>query len=216
MVALRTIRAVLGFRKRKANVVLWRSKEIHAGLAGRPDLFASPSPPLSQLQGLVEALDAAQVAVQLGGHGAAAARDVTLTELWTCLELLLKYVQSLVAKCSEDEAVALILAAGMKVANAPVHDKRVIEVRQRQSGTVELFAFVALLRREKGSRSRKINFNWRYTLNGGESWVPLPSTPVGNIVVSGLPPLTEVGFSVSITDADGPGRWCDTVPFLVH
>jgi hypothetical protein len=211
----RRLRAVLGFKRKNVPGVIAGAWGIHNGLADHPDLFPAPSPPLGTLLSLIKAAEAAQIQARTRAIGSAATRDVKVGELWTCLELLLKYVQSR-ADESSDLAEMLIQNAGMKVATPPVHGKGLLEIRQTQPGTVVVSAFVSLLRAQGGCKSRRVTFNWRYTADNGETWIQPPSTPVGNIEISGLPSMTRVGFSVCISDATGTRPWSDMTTALVR
>jgi hypothetical protein len=163
----------------------------------------------------IEALDDAQVVAGTRARGSASRRNVKRDELWTTLELLLKYVQSVAdAASSVEGAMVIVEAAAFELAASPTYQKDLLEVRQSQPGApVELSAYVRLLTAGKGAR--QVSFNWRYTLNGGESWVQVPSTPVGNTVIAGLP-RTEVGFAVCVSDAEGTDAWTPTVTFDVR
>jgi len=207
------VRAILGFKRNNIPVVLARSKTIYNGLHGSPGLYPAPNPPLVTFLSQIQSLDVAQVAVGTRTRGSASARDAQRDVLWSSLELLLKYVQSL-CDASPEHAAALIETAGMVVAIPPTHGKDVLEVRQQQPGTVALSAYVALLTAGKGSK--KTSFNWRYTLDDGQTWIQPLSTPVGNIVIKGLTPMTTVGFCVSVSDSDGVGPWSQIVRFLVR
>lgn len=213
MSGYRRIRAILGVRKKDVPAVIVRAKSVYNGLEGHPALFPSPNPPLAVLLAQIEALDDAQIFAGTRARGAASVRDVKRDNVWTTLELLLKYVQSL-CDASSEQAEFLIVTAGMKVAEAPTHGKAVLEVRQKHSGAVVLSAFVAFLMAGKGAK--RVSFNWRYTTNGGETWIQPLSTPVGNITIEGLTPMTTVGFCVSVSTADGPGEWSQIVTVLIR
>ena len=89
-------------------------------------------------------------------------------------------------------------------------------LRARQgdhSGSVKLYASVALLVTGKGGRF----FNWEYSLDGGVTWVAAPSTPQSKTTISGLPTLKQVLFRTSVTlTKTGQGPWTDGVSFIVH
>jgi hypothetical protein len=207
------IRAVLGFKRRDVPVVLARAKMIHAGLADHPGLFPAPEPPLSLLLDQIGELDEAQVQLRMRAI-LASERNTKRDALWTTLELLNAHVQAQGDALPPNEAKALFEAAGFQIAAAPVSQKKLLKVRQLHSGAVELRAYVAVLTGRK--RGKRVTFHWRYTLDGGATWSQPLSTPVGHVLVEGLPPLATVGFAVSASDANGQGAWTQTVSFIVH
>jgi hypothetical protein len=68
----------------------------------------------------------------------------------------------------------------------------------------------------KQGRRRATTYNWRYTADGGKTWVVAPSTPVAHTTFTGLAPLTVYGVQVCITDATGTTAWSDTATIVVH
>ena len=102
----------------------------------------------------------------------------------------------------------------MIVLPTPAYQKALLAAKSvLPSGTVQLDANAKLL---DGTNRRK-TFNWRMTLDGEKTFIGLPSTPVGQTLVSGLTPLTTVGFQVSITlHKQPPGPWSQTISILVR
>ena len=59
-------------------------------------------------------------------------------------------------------------------------------------------------------------FSWEYTTDG-KTFLGMPSTPEANTTMSGLTPLTTVGFRVAVTVAKRPmGPWSQVVNILVR
>jgi hypothetical protein len=210
---VRRLRAILGFKRNNIPVVLGRSRSIYAGLASDTALFATPNPPLATFLDQIEALNEAQTQAGTGAKGLSSARDVKRDALWTTLELLLKYVQSL-GDANWEQAESIFLKAGMKIARPPTYQRELLKVDLKGDGAVELFAYVALLRAGKGAK--QTSFNWRYRISEEAPWVQPLSTPVGHIRIENLTPFSTVGFCVSLSDADGPGEWSQIVRMMIR
>ncbi len=80
---------------------------------------------------------------------------------------------------------------------------------------MKLEANASLLALENESGSRNLTFNWQSTLDG-KTFTSQPSTPISRTSIANLPPLTEVGFRVCITDSKGTGAWSQVVTVLVR
>ena len=72
--------------------------------------------------------------------------------------------------------------------------------------------------RNPGDRGwlRAPKFYWEYTLDGGKTFVSMPSTPTGKTMLLGMALLTTVGVRVSLTNSEGPGAWSQVATILVH
>jgi hypothetical protein len=185
------------------------------GLEDGAAVFVSPNPPLQAFNDQIDLTDKAQVAVGQGGKGAAAARDVQLGLLWGMMESELVYIQSIADSVNADEAVQTLQQGGVGVAGVALHDKALLTVTQAApSGPVALDANARALLGE--DLRRKHFFSWEYTLDG-KTFVSMPSTPKAKTTLSGLTPLTTVGFRVAVTTSDGvQGPWSQVVELFVH
>lgn len=208
-------RGVLKVKRRDAPRVLNRAKTMKKGLEDHSGLLSSPNPTLPVFGKQIDDTDSAQVAARNGGKGMAAVRDVQLGLLFGMMESELHYIQSVADTGTPDEAVATLHAGGVEVAGFPAHDKAILTVGQGPTqGSVMLDANAAAL---LGSDiTRKHFFNWEYTVDG-KNFIAMPSTPESKTALSGLTPLTTVGFRVSVTRAKGiMGPWSQVVEFLIH
>ncbi len=193
--------------------VLGRAHAVTSGMTDDPGPVPAPTPSLAVLQDQAVRLDLAQQRCPPRAKGAAAARDVERAKLVSMLESECSYVQT-VCDESPEQAVAIASAAGFTVASAPVHDNPVLKVKNGASpGTVHLDANVAKL---AGRSGKKTCFNWQWTADGGRTFNDAPSTPHGKTTIAKLPPLTMVGFRVSVTDVRGSARWSPVVSILVQ
>ena len=201
-----------GLRIRQPLRFLAGCSAIHTGLGSAPELFPDPRPALPEL---LEHLQDATAAQQDMGRlkGNAALRNAKFGILRTSIESEVTYVQSLV-DTSPGLGLVLISAASMKAEGYRGHHKPILAARNvLPAGSVLLDANAELL--DNTWRARL--YCWQLTLDGGTTFLPLPSTPTGKTTVSGLTPLTRVGFQVAVSVLGQPqGPWTQTVSILVR
>ncbi len=208
------VRAVFGERRTNAPRFLAFGKGVYSGLnAGAATTFSSLAALLPNLQAQLNAVDGAQQNVRKI-QGGAAIRKTHVDALYTSLDTLRVGVQAL-ADASPEQATVIVNASGFKVAAVVVHPKAILECDAIGGGIVKLDAHAKLLAQQNGSGSRKVSFNWQSTLDG-KTFTSGPSTPISRTSFANLPPLTEVGFRVSVTDSRGMGAWTQVVYVLVR
>jgi hypothetical protein len=202
-------------KRRGAPRTLSRAKLMEKGLGDSAALFPAPNPPLPVFSNQIMITDKAQVAVGERGKGMAAARDVQLGILVGMMHSELLYIQSVADAGTPDEAVSTLHAGGVELAAFGEHDKPILEVTQGPtSGAVDLEANVGALL--GASARRKHFFSWEYTTDG-KTYIGMPSTPDARTTLTGLTPLTTVGFRVAVTLSKSPmGPWSQVVNFLVQ
>jgi hypothetical protein len=207
----RRARGVLKVRRRDAPEALKRAKLMEKGLGDNAALFPIPNPPLPVFSNQIVVTDKAQVAVGKGGKGTAAARDVELGLLTGMMGSELVYIQSVADTGNPDEAVHTLRAGGVEVAGFGQHDKAILTVTQGPtSGSVGLEANAHALLGD--NLQRKHFFSWEYTTDG-KTFVSMPSTPEVKTTLTGLTPLTTVGFRVAVTVSKSPmGPWSQVLP----
>jgi hypothetical protein len=208
-------RGALKTKRRIATSALPRAKLMEKGLGDNSGLFPNPNPALPVFSNQIVLTDKAQVAVGKGGKGAGAARDVQLGILTGMMDSELVYIQSVADTGTPDQAVTTLLAGGVEIADFGEHIKDLLAVTQGPtSGSVDLEAYaLALLGALIG---RKHFFSWEYTLDG-KTFLGMPPTPEARTTLTGLTPLTTVGFRVAVTVTKTPmGPWSQVVNFLVR
>ena len=209
-------RAVMKINRTQTVSVTGKANAMCNGWAAHPALFANPDPAIATVQGQVVVVGNAEIVALTRARGSAAARDVQLGLLVGMLEKGVCYVQGLADTCpSQDQAVALILAAGLSVAAVGGHIKPILAVKQGPvAGSVILDANARAL---TGGTKKKYFLNWQLSADGGKTWTSMPSTPKAKTSLDGLTPLTTYEFRVSVTNSDGTtGAWSQTFAFLVH
>jgi hypothetical protein len=183
-----------------------------ASMGGQPGLFVAPTVSLATLASQTEDLIEAQKAANNRTRGAAAFRNGQARVVRTSLRSLQAYVQGLVDALSHEDGIVLILAAGLKVAASTAHTKALLAAKLgARSGEVFLAAHAGLLSASK----RRKRYAWQYTLDG-VTFVDAGPSLYAHTTVTGLPPLTTVGFRVCvIVGDDAPGPWTQVVRILV-
>jgi hypothetical protein len=206
-------RAILRLNRRSTASVLEKAYAINHGMGADVTRFSAPVPLLVKLKDQITKVEVAEQLVSTRIKGAAAARNVQRELLVRMLETECSYVQTL-CDASPDQAVAIIEAAGLSIADTPVRHQAILKVtRGIPSGTVELDANAAAL---TGKSGKKTCFNWQWTADGGTTFTSVPTTPHAKTTVANLPPLTMVGFRVSTTTIKGPDAWSQVVTALVQ
>ena len=168
--------------------------------------FPSPVPALATVTSAISDFQTAEAAALARTKGAAATRNAKRKALVRLLEQLMTYVQT-VADASASDSAGIILGAGMAVRKTAVHPPRVFNAVQGDvSGSVKLITAAA---------ARKASYNWQYSIDGGKTWVTMPSTLRAKTSVAGLPVGTTVEFRYQPLTEAGEGNWSQVVTLLV-
>ena len=199
-------RAVTGCAREQSPAVLERAKIMYAAIIAAIAQFTNLPITMAAFLALIQAFDTAQGTMNGKPRGLASARNVKRDDVWTAMQTLRVYVQSLADGLSAPAAIALIESAGLLVAGVPIHIKAFLEAKPTSlAGVVHIVANAGLL---LGSSSRKATFNWQWSTDG-KVWNTLPSTPLCDTEMTGLTPLTIYYFRVSVTVARVTGAWSD-------
>ena len=213
MNSVHRVRPILDVNINVTASVLGRAYAIANGLAADPVRFPAPVPPLPIFQAQIAKTEVAEQAAGRRTTGAAAARNVERMVLVGMLETECGYVQT-ICDANPESAIAIAEAAGLPVAESPTRNEPLLKVTAGTvSGTVLLDANATAL---TGGSGKSKFFNWQYTTDGGKSFINAPATPHGKTTIANLPPLTMVGFRVSVTYIEGPAEWSPIVAMLVQ
>ncbi|MFT3771434.1 MAG: hypothetical protein QM820_38965 [Minicystis sp.] len=211
---INTLRPALKITPTSTASVLARAYAVSNGMAADPTRFASPSPPLPELQAQIAKVEDADKQARSRVKGAAKVRDLERARLIRMLDTECGYVRTL-CDASPDEASVIIQAAGMVSAAPRVHARTALKAtRGAASGTVDLVASVSLL--VGGRSSKKRVFHWQSTTDGGKTFTDAPATPTGKTTILGLTPLTVVGFRTKVVTTARSGEWSPIVSIVVH
>ena len=214
MSAPRRTRGVFGLATKNIPALLALAHNVQVKMSADPQHFPSPTPSTADLLALIQSVESAQPAVLSRTKGAAAARNSKAKALIGALEQEQKYVQIVADGLPEDDAIAVVHAAGFKVATVEPHVKPPLTLTNgTPSGTVIARAFAALL---AGGRSKRCLFNWQFSNDGGATWVTAPPTVTAMTQFSGFARLTTVAARVAFTVGKQPiGEWSQVVTVLV-
>jgi hypothetical protein len=207
-------RAITGCARQDSPGVLARAKVMYAAILLSVAQFPNLPIAMAAFLGLIQSFDAAQGTMKAKPRGLASARDTRRDAVWTAMQTLRTYVQSLADGLSAPEATALIELAGLLVAGVPIRLKPFLEAKPTTlPGVVHIIANRSLL---VGGSTRSVTFNWQWSIDG-KSWSSLPSTPLADTEMTGLTPLTTYYFRVSVTISRVAGEWSeDTSVMLLH
>jgi hypothetical protein len=209
-------RGTLGVAKKDVSGVAARAQAMHDGIVANSAMFSSLTITMAVFLGLITALVVAhQYATNTRAKGSAALRNVKLDALWTAMDILRAQVQGLADLASADAAIALLEAAGLKVATTPVHTKPVLAATLTTTPGVAHLAANATALLGKGGLSKKATFHWQRSDNGGKSWDDVGVTAYASTDATGLTLMSTYAFRVSVTIGNTPGAWSPAVMLLV-
>jgi hypothetical protein len=194
---------------------LRRANTIHDAISAASSTFPAPVPSMPALLTLIQVATAAQQATATRARGLASTRNGKIVDLANALASERAYVQGLV-DASPAQGAEIAELAGMRLVIPNRAAKPLLALSLGQpSGIVRASAHAALLKQGRGAQ-RATTYNWRFTPDGGKTWIAAPSTPVARAVLTGLAPLTSYGVQVCITDTAGTTAWTDTATIVVH
>jgi hypothetical protein len=185
-----------------------------SGMEADPGRFATPNPPLPVFKAQIAKVEGCYKVSLTRARGAAAACKVERDRLYRMLVTQCAYVMTLCAE-NPEEADAIAQAVGLEMSATPTREQSILKVvRGPASGSVVLRANVSLLLGDRKGHAKF--FDWQWTTDGGQTLHDAPTTTHGKTTITGLQPLTMVGFRVKATTAGSPGEWSPMVSIVVH
>ncbi len=171
-------------------------------------MYATPKPPILTVEGHLDELKDAEIAVQTRAPGSAQARDEKYDQVLDDVHTLQNYVQDLADEAVDTQAaITVITTSGFDLKVNGVRVKPVLSAKNTVlPGVAKLIA--------KAAGQRAI-YNWQQSADNGTTWVDLPDTLKANTTVSGLTPASRVLFRVQAVTKDGPLGWCQPVSLIV-
>jgi hypothetical protein len=175
-----------------------------------------PSLPVSMADFLllIQAALASQSAAATRTMGLAALRDTKVDALWTAMQALKTYVGGLANELDATSATALIEAAGLLVAESTTHGKALLSATYAPATGVVHVSVNALLLLGK-RRTKKTDFTYSWSADGGSTWSAGVTTSYTSIDVPALPPGTYL-FRVFATVGRIPGEPTQAVSLTIH
>jgi hypothetical protein len=210
-------RVALGLDKENVPALIVGGKTIHTKLVENAATFPNANPPVDVLLQQLTALEEAERYLRsTRASGAAAARDVARTTFWGSLQSEKAMVQTVV-EAHPYQAESIAAMAGMRLAKNPTRNKEILQVvATTVRGTVRLKANAKQLVASGKGKAKKRTYLWRYSIDGGTTWIGLEGTPVATVEIRGLPPTTDVMFQVTVKDSAGTGAWSQAITFFVR
>jgi hypothetical protein len=187
-----------------AAIVTW-AKAIVQALEGDPTTYPTPTPPLSQVKADIDAFNEAHIATLTRTQGTVAARRVTLDALLIDFDGLRQYVQSL-ASTDPDNAGTIITSALMYPRQSRAKGKAPLAVRPAPSSGYAVVIAKAV---------KNAAHEWAYSLDGGETWIVVPSSLQAKVTVGPLKLGVLAKFRHRVVTKTGPGEWDDPVSLIV-
>jgi hypothetical protein len=208
-------RVSLDTTQNKVPAFLVRANTIHDAMSAAASTFTAPVPSMPALLSLIQVATAAQQATATRARGLASTRNGKIVDLANALATERAYLQGLV-DASPEQGARIAELAGMRLVIAKRAIKPLLALSLGEpSGIVRASAHAALLKQGRGAQ-RATTYNWRFTPDGGKTWIAAPSTPVARTLLTGLAPLTSYGVQACITDTRGSTAWTDTATIVVH
>ena len=168
--------------------------------------FVTPTPTLASVQANILALQTAEASALSRIKGAATARNDKKAARVAQLQLLKGYVQS-VADADPENGAAAIQSAGMAVKKTPVHKPRVFNaVQGAVSGSVKIVT---------ASGGHRASYDWEYSIDGGKTWLLMPSSLQAKTSITGLAVGSTAQFRYRITTKTGEGDWSQPISYFV-
>jgi hypothetical protein len=186
-------------------VLIEYAQAIVAAMTNNPR-FPSPVPALTVVSSAIAALQAAQSSALARTKGAVTARNDKKAALVALLQQLRMYVQT-VADADPENSAAIIQSAGIAVRKTGVRKPRVFSAMQGAvSGAVKLVT---------ASAGKRASYDWEYSVDGGKTWLLLPSSMQARTSVTGLTPGATVQFRVRALTKTGEADWSQPLSFIV-
>lgn len=191
--------------------VLGRAYLMDMGIKGDPGRFPSPPVPVADFHAQITALEGAEKLTGTRTLGAAAARNVERSKLYSMMKSQLAYVQVVCDGCTFEEGALVAASAGVEVALVTTAAKPLLAAYAGPApDAVKVVANATLL---AGKRTAPRFFNWQWSTDGGQTYTSAPSTTRASTILTGFAPLALITFRVSVTTSAGPGPWSAPVSF---
>ena len=168
-----------------------------------------PSPPitLATVNTDIANLDTAQTTALSKTKGAVQARDDKKVIALSDLHILMAYVQS-IADANPKNAESIITASGFDVKGGASHSKPDISVKPKkgESGTM-----IATVKKIAGSIANQ----WKYSIDGGKTWIDLLPTAKVKTEITGLTPGSSLIVMHCPVLRKGKGTWITSAAVIV-
>jgi hypothetical protein len=169
--------------------------------------FPSPPVALTTVTTDIDALEAAEARARRGGDGTVADRDEKRQIVDDHVAGLKAYVQSVVHQ-NPDQAALITQSAGLYTRRVTRRHKAPLDVVK---GVLEGEALI-----QAKAVGKSAAYEWQHSLDGGKSWLSLPTTTVADTRVSGLVLGTLYLFRFRTIRGRKAGEWSQSVAYYAH
>jgi hypothetical protein len=167
--------------------------------------FPSPSPALSLVTAKIDTPSSAETIAKTRAAGAIASRNAALKVVVTDLANLRAYVQQ-IANTNVAQASVIATDASMQLRKVPSLNKPPLAAKAISTGTLSVVA--------KATKGGQAN-DWEYSIDGGKTWVAMPTTTKAKTTITGLQTGATVGVRQRAITKDGAQDWSDPVSAVV-
>jgi hypothetical protein len=175
-------------------------------MTGNPSV-PNPTPTLAAVTAAIGELQTAENGAQSRIKGAVVARNEKRTALVGVLQQLRAHIQA-IADADPTNAASIIESTGVAVRKTPTRHARAFTVKAGPvSGVAKVVAQVA---------ARRAAYDWHYSIDGGKTWIAVPSTLQAKTTVAGLAPGSTVLFRYRAVTKAGEADWSQPVSLMVH
>jgi hypothetical protein len=200
-----SIGVALSLPTRVADFIV-RAQLIHDTMAANAGTVPSPTPPLAVLQTHITTLVTREAAAQARTAGTVTDRNTAWKVVRVDLASERAYVETLV-NADPENASTIAQDAGMALRKVGTRNKPLLAAKPGPtSGAVHVVA--------KATAGAVAN-EWQYSVDGGKTYVDLPTTSGAATLVQNLTPGVTVLFRQRPVTRKGVGDWSVPVPLVV-
>lgn len=182
-------------------------KGVSAAFKGNVKL-SNPNPPMTVFDANIAAYDAAVAAAPKGGASSKADRAAAKQPIDENLKRLLDYTQSVAnMQITAEDAIAVILSAGMKVKKVGKHFKP--ELGAKNTGIPGSVLLLALALRKRGT------YYFEFSLDQ-KTWTSAPDSLKASVKITGLQPLQTYYFRFRRLTRARMSEYSQVVSLVVH
>jgi hypothetical protein len=185
--------------------LLCRALGIVDAMTGNPH-FPDPDPTLPAVLAAIGEASDAHTASLSRTRGTRQARNVKVDVLSRVLDQVRTHVQK-IADQNPDSGAGIIESAGLFVHKPTAYAKPTFHAQDgRVSGTVKVTA---------ESVRGQAYYDWQQSVDGGETWIDLPTTFRSTITVSGFTPGQWIWFRFRAVTREGKRDWSQPTAIMV-
>jgi len=190
---------------RKIGDLINLAQVILKAMTGNPN-FPNPQPTVAAMTTGLNELVAAEAGALVRTKGAVALRNSKKLALVTLLEEWRTCVQS-TADANPENGPGIIQSSGATLRKNPQRKNLGFHAKMGTvPGTVKVVAPAA---------ARRASYDWQYSIDGGKTWVDMPTTLQSRTSVTGMTSLSTVQFRYRSVIKTGAGEWSQPISFLV-